>query len=292
MQITAAMVKELRERTGAGMMECKKALTEANGDTDVAIDWMRKNGLSKADKKAGRVAAEGVINILVADDAKNACMIEVNSETDFVSRGDDFKGFVEEITAAILAKKPADVNELSEITLSNGNTVEHTRKELVSKIGENIQIRRFCCIQSNGAIGSYSHGGRIGVLVDTENGSSDLSKDIAMHVAASRPICVSENDVPAEHLAKEKEILMAQAAQSGKPIEIIEKMVEGRLKKYLSEVALLGQPFVKDPDQSVGKLAKSAGATVKSFIRYEVGEGIEKKEDNFADEVMAQVQAN
>lgn len=293
MQITAAMVKELRDLTGAGMMECKKALTEAGGDTEAAIEWMRKNGLAKADKKAGRVAAEGTISILVADDAKSACIAEINCETDFVARGDDFKGFVEQVSALILEKQPADVDALNELELSGGKNVETSRKEMVSKIGENIQIRRFTNVQADsGMIGSYSHGGRIGVLVSMENGSAELAKDVAMHIAASRPLCVSEDDVPAEHLTKEKEILMAQAAQSGKPVEIIEKMVEGRLKKYLSEVTLLGQPFVKDPDQSVGKLIKSAGATATSFIRYEVGEGIEKKEENFADEVMAQVKAS
>lgn len=293
MQITAAMVKELRELTGAGMMECKKALTETDGDTQAAIEWMRKNGLAKADKKAGRVAAEGVVGLRVSDDGKSACLVEVNSETDFVARGDEFTGFVEQVVARILEASPADLAALQALPYRQDDSVsvEDRRKELVSKIGENIQVRRFIRIDSSGVIGSYSHGGRIGVLVNMKGGDAELAKNVAMHIAASRPVCISENDMPAEHLAKEKEILMAQAKQSGKPDDIAEKMVVGRLKKYLAEVTLLGQPFVKDPDQSIGKLLKSASAEVKAFYRYEVGEGIEKKEDNFAEEVMAQVKA-
>lgn len=291
MQITAAMVKELRELTGAGMMECKKALTEAGGDTEAAIEWMRKNGLAKADKKAGRVAAEGVIVLATAKNQKAACMIEINCETDFVARGDDFRNFVDQVSALALEKAPADLDALLKLPLADGGSVETRRKALVAKIGENIQIRRFVRIASEGIVGTYSHGGRIGVLVDMSGGDANLAKDIAMHIAASRPVCVSENDVPAEHLQKEKEILLAQAAQSGKTGDIVEKMVQGRLKKYLSEVTLLGQPFVKDPDQNVGKLLKAAAATVKSFHRFEVGEGIEKKEENFAEEVMAAVRA-
>ncbi|HEX5055059.1 MAG TPA: translation elongation factor Ts [Gammaproteobacteria bacterium] len=291
MQITAAMVKELRELTGAGMMECKKALTEAGGNTEAAIEWMRKNGLAKADKKAGRVAAEGVIALATAKDQKAACMIEINCETDFVARGDDFRNFVDQVSAVALEKAPADLDALLKLPLKDGTVIETQRKALVAKIGENIQIRRFVRIASQGVVGAYSHGGRIGVLVEMVGGDINLAKDIAMHVAASRPVCVSENDVPAEHLQKEKEILVAQAAQSGKTGDIVEKMVQGRLKKYLAEVTLLGQPFVKDPDQSVGKLLKAAAATVKSFHRFEVGEGIEKKEENFAEEVMAAVRA-
>jgi elongation factor Ts len=290
MQITAAMVKELRELTGAGMMECKKALTEAGGNTEAAIEWMRKNGLAKADKKASRVAAEGVIALVTAKNQKAACMIEINCETDFVARGDDFKNFVDQVAALALEKAPADLDALLILPL-NGSNVETQRKALVSKIGENIQIRRFVRVASEGVVGAYSHGGRIGVLVEMTGGDISLAKDIAMHIAASRPVCVSENDVPVEHLQKEKEILLAQAAQSGKTGEIVEKMVQGRLKKYLAEVTLLGQPFVKDPDQNVGKLLKAAAVTVKSFHRYEVGEGIEKKEENFAEEVMAAVRA-
>ncbi len=294
MQITAAMVKELRELTGAGMMECKKALTEVEGDIQAAIEWMRKNGLSKADKKAGRVAAEGVIGILVADDRKSACMIEVNSETDFVARGEDFQSFVDQVLARTLAEKPDDLEALLNTSYQQGEegSIEAFRKELVSKIGENIQLRRFVVLSTDHLVGVYSHNGRIGVLVEMQGGDEDLVKDIAMHVAASKPVCVSEQDMPEEHIAREKEILIAQAKQSDKPDDIVEKMVAGRLKKYLAEVTLVGQPFVKDPDQSVGKLLKSASAEVKAFWRFEVGEGIEKKEENFADEVMQQVTGN
>jgi len=291
MQITAAMVKELRELTGAGMMECKKALAEVGGDTEAAIEWMRKNGMAKAEKKAGRIAAEGVIGILVNDDSNAACLVEVNCETDFVSRGDDFRSFVARIASLVMDKAPAGMEELAQLPLDGGKSVEQIRQELIAKIGENIQVRRFTRIESDGYIGSYSHGGRIGVLVELDKANADLAKDISMHVAASRPVCVSEADMPAEHLQKEREILLAQASQSNKPAEIIEKMVDGRIKKYLSEVTLLGQPFVKDPDQSVGKLLKSASAAVKTFVRYEVGEGIEKKQEDFAEEVMAQVKA-
>ncbi len=285
------MVKELREITGAGMMECKKALNEAGGDVQAAVEWMRKNGLAKADKKAGRVAAEGVIGMLLADDAKSACMIEVNCETDFVAKGDEFQGFVKEVATLVLQQAPANIEALFELPMENGETVEVRRKNLVAKIGENIQVRRFNHVATEGLVGMYSHGGRIGVLVELDGGDKDLAKDIAMHIAASRPVCISEADMPAEHMEKEKEILIAQAKQSGKPDDIIEKMVVGRLKKYLAEVTLVGQPFVKDPDQVVGKLLKAASAEVKSFQRFEVGEGIEKKEENFAEEVMAQVKA-
>jgi elongation factor Ts len=291
MQITAAMVKELRELTGAGMMECKKALTEAGGNTEAAIEWMRKNGMARADKKAGRIAAEGVIALATAKNQKSACMIEINCETDFVARGDDFRNFVDNISALVLEKSPADLEALLNLPYPGSADVETQRKALVAKIGENIQIRRFVCVTSEGVVGAYSHGGRIGVLVAMTGGDINLAKDMAMHVAASRPVCVSENDIPAEHLQKEKEIQIAKALQEGKSGEIVEKMVQGRLKKYLSEVTLLGQPFVKDQDQNVGKLLKAASAAVKSFHRYEVGEGIEKKEENFAEEVMAAVRA-
>ena len=291
MQITAAMVKELRDLTGAGMMECKKALTEVGGNTEAAIEWMRKNGLAKAEKKSGRIAAEGVIGVLVNDKSSAACLVEGNCETDFVSRGDDFRNFVTRVSALVMDKAPADVDALSELPLDGGKSVEQVRQELIAKIGENIQVRRFTRIESGGYIGSYSHGGRIGVLVELDKTNPDLAKDIAMHVAASRPVCISEADMPAEHLQKEREILVAQASQSNKPADIIEKMVDGRIKKYLAEVTLLGQPFVKDPDQSVGKLLKSASTTVRTFVRYEVGEGIEKRQEDFAEEVMAQVKA-
>jgi len=293
MQITAAMVKELRERTGSGMMECKKALTEADGNIDAAIENMRKSGLAKADKKAGRVAAEGRIAIKISDDGKTAVITEVNCETDFVSGGDDFLTFVNEVAATALENRPESVEALVELAIDGGQTIEEKRKEMVSKIGENIQLRRFELMQLDaGKFGSYLHGTRIGVLLGMENGNDDLIKDVAMHIAASRPTCVTEEQVPVELLAKEREILIAQAQDSGKPQDIIEKMVDGRIRKYLAEITLVGQPFVKDPDKTVGALLKDEGAEVTGFVRYEVGEGIEKKQENFADEVMAQVNAS
>jgi elongation factor Ts len=292
MAITAAMVKELRERTGAGMMDCKKMLTETDGDMDAAIDLMRKSGAAKADKKAGRIAAEGRVIIVLSDDKKEAAVVEVNCETDFVAKDDNFISFAEAVAAQTLADKPADVAALSELPLDSGESVAETRNNLVAKIGENIQVRRFELMTATDAdaeINFYQHGERIGVAVVLKGGDETLGKDIAMHIAASRPICVSEADVPAEVLEKEKEIFIAQAQDSGKPMSIIEKMVEGRMRKYLAEVTLLGQAFVKDSDQTVAQLLKSAGAEVVSFLRYEVGEGIEKKQEDFAAEVMAQV---
>jgi elongation factor Ts len=293
MQITAAMVKELRERTGSGMMECKKALQETDGDIDAAIENMRKAGLAKADKKAGRVAAEGRIAIKISDDGKSAVIVEANCETDFVSGGEDFMAFVSEIADAALANKPESIEALLELSADGAQSIEEKRKSMVSKIGENIQVRRFHIMNATaGSFGSYLHGTRIGVLLEMENGNEDLIKDIAMHIAASKPTCVTEDQVPAELLEKEREILIAQAQDSGKPQDIIEKMVDGRIRKYLAEITLVGQPFVKDPDKTVGALLKDEGADVKGFVRYEVGEGIEKKQENFADEVMAQVKAS
>lgn len=293
MAITATMVKELRERTGAGMMECKKMLTETAGDMEAAIDLMRKSGAAKADKKAGRVAAEGKVVISVSDDGKEASIIEVNCETDFVAADDNFVAFATAAGARVLADKPADVAALSAMPLDSGETVEEVRANLVAKIGENMQVRRFELLSSEaGQICAYSHGVRIGVAVAITGGDESLGKDIAMHIAASNPMCVSENEVPAETLEKEKEILIAQAQESGKPMEIIEKMIEGRMRKYLAEITLVGQPFVKDPDQTVAQLLKAAGAEVTGFIRYEVGEGIEKKQEDFAAEVMAQVKGS
>jgi elongation factor Ts len=293
MQITAAMVKELRERTGSGMMECKKALQETDGDIDAAIENMRKAGLAKADKKAGRVAAEGRIAIKISDDGNSAVIVEANCETDFVSGGEDFMAFVSEIADAALANKPESIEALLELSADGAQSIEEKRKSMVSKIGENIQVRRFHIMNATaGSFGSYLHGTRIGVLLEMENGNEDLIKDIAMHIAASKPTCVTEDQVPAELLEKEREILIAQAQDSGKPQDIIEKMVDGRIRKYLAEITLVGQPFVKDPDKTVGALLKDEGADVKGFVRYEVGEGIEKKQENFADEVMAQVKAS
>lgn len=292
MTITASLVKELRERTGAGMMECKKALVETDGDIEAAIEHMRKSGLAKADKKAGRVAAEGAIVTHQAGDGSVA-IVEVNCETDFVGGGDDFKNFAEGVARLVAEHKPADVEALSALELSGGETMDLVRRGLVAKIGENIGVRRFQIVAKSGdVVATYLHGNRIGVVVSMKGGDEALARDVAMHVAASRPVCVDETGVPADLLDKEREIISAQAAESGKPAEIVEKMVEGRLKKYLGEVTLLGQPFVKDPDVTVAKLLSKAGAEVLEFVRLEVGEGVEKKEENFADEVMAQVRGS
>jgi elongation factor Ts len=288
MAITAATVKELRERTGAGMMDCKKALQEADGDIEKAIEDMRKSGMAKAAKKAGRVAAEGLLVIKQDADTGQLVIAEINAETDFVTKDDNFKGFCEQVADCILANQPVDIDSLMGSNMGE-QTVEAARQQLVAKIGENTSVRRFSLIDSaQGILGSYLHGVRIGVIVELEGGDEGLAKDIAMHIAASNPVCIAEADVPQDLLDKEKEILIAQAEESGKPPEIIEKMIGGRINKFLKEITLLGQPFVKDPDQTVSKLLESGGATVKSFIRYEVGEGIEKRNDNFADEVMAQ----
>ncbi|MEJ2142015.1 MAG: translation elongation factor Ts [Gammaproteobacteria bacterium] len=288
MAITAAQVKELRERTGVGMMECKKALTETDGDMDAAIELLRKSGAAKADKKAGRTAAEGLVAIRISDDNKTAAVVEVNCETDFAAKDDNFSGFVDKLANHILATRPADMDALMASEM-DGETVEAALKNLIAKVGENMNIRRFEIIDGKGSFSSYMHGTRIGVLVDLEGGDDTLGKDIAMHVAASRPICVSEDQVPQEAINKEKEIFAAQAQESGKPADIIEKMITGRINKFLKEITLLGQPFVKDPDQTVEKLLKAADASVAAFIRYEVGEGIEKKKENFAEEVAAQM---
>jgi elongation factor Ts len=288
MAITAALVKELRERTGSGMMECKKALVEANGDIELAVEEMRKAGLAKADKKADRVAAEGIIAIEVSADGKNAIMLEVNSETDFVAKADDFVAFVNDVAQKALAEQPADLDALKQLTLASGDTVESKRQALVAKIGENIQVRRFTTMTSEGQIGIYRHGDRIGTMVGLNGGNDELAKDLAMHVAANRPQAVSADELSQELLDKERDIVATQAKDSGKPDNIIEKMIEGRMAKFVNEISLLGQPFVKDPDVTVEKLVKQAGATVEGFAFFEVGEGIEKAEDNFAEEVMAQ----
>jgi len=273
-------------------MECKKALVETDGDIEAAIEAMRKSGLIKAGKKAGRVAADGAIFIETANGGKTVAILEVNSETDFVAKGDDFLGFANKAMALVLGAKPASVEELLALPAGEGSseTLDIVRQELIAKIGENINIRRFDIFSGEGVnLGGYRHGVRIGVIVEMNGGDDVLLKDVAMHIAATSPLAVSEADVPAEVLAKEREIIMAQSANSGKPQEIIEKMVDGRMRKYLAEVTLVGQPFVKDPDTTVGKLLDKAGASVVRFTRYEVGEGIEKAEENFAEEVMAQV---
>jgi elongation factor Ts len=289
-EITAGLVKELRERTGAGMMECKKALQEVGGDIEKAIDNMRKSGVAKAAKKAGRIAAEGVVVIHVDAAGQKAAMVEVNCETDFVTKADDFQAFSEAVAACVLRHQPGDVSALMDLPLRDGgDNVETSRQHLVAKIGENINVRRFTLFDADGGVlGVYRHGARIGVLVGLQGGNAELAKDVAMHVAASRPVCLTEDQVSQDLLEREKEIFMAQAAESGKPREIVEKMVVGRMQKFLKEITLLGQPFVKDPETSVGTLLSSAGATAKSFVRFEVGEGMEKKTENFAEEVMAQ----
>ena len=290
MEITAAMVKELRARTGAGMMECKKALKEAEGDMEGAIEAMRKAGLAKADKKSGRVAAEGIIVTRVADDAKTGVMVEINSETDFVAKNEEFQQFAARVANRVLESDPADVTELAGMTLGDGDDrdIGTATKELVAKIGENIEVRRFeRRVSEQGRLATYLHGNRIGVMVDY-SGPEQVGKDLAMHIAASNPAATRADDLPQDELDKERSFLEEQARESGKPEEIVQKMVEGRLRKHLSEITLLGQPFVKDADQSVEDMLKANDADVFYFRRFEVGEGKEKKEDNFADEVMAQ----
>jgi elongation factor Ts len=290
MTITASMVKELRERTSAGMMECKKALSETDGDMEAAVQLLRTSGAAKADKKAGRVAAEGVVSIYISDDRKLGVIVEVNSETDFVAKGDDFQKFAADIAAVVAATNPADIGALNATKLPSGETVDEARRALIAKLGENITVRRFERIEAEGdaVVSSYQHGLKIGVLVESVGGNEDLGKDLAMHIAAMKPICVSTDQVPAEAVEKEKEVFSAQAAESGKPAEIIEKMISGRINKFLNEVALHGQDFVKDSSTSVGKLLKAENANVVKFTRVEVGEGIEKKVEDFAAEVAAQ----
>jgi elongation factor Ts len=287
MSISASMVKELRERTGAGMMECKKALVETNGDMDAAAEFLRKSGQAKADKKASRVAADG--RIVIVQEGGKAVIAEVNSETDFVAKDENFIAFADAVTALVLASGQTDVEALAGEKLEDGRTVEEARTELVQKVGENIGVRRAEIISADGILANYSHGARIGVVIALDGGDEDLARDVAMHVAAMNPQYISEADVPAETLESERRILTEQAQDSGKPADIIEKMVAGRVNKFLKEITLLGQPFVKDDSQTVGKLLDAAGAKIVACARYEVGEGIEKKEDNFAEEVMAQV---
>lgn len=284
--ISAKLVKELRERTGAGMMECKKALIAAEGVIEKAAEEMRIFGQAKADKKASRVAAEGVIEVYAA--YGRAILLEINSETDFVARDETFKAFAQEAVKAAHAANSKTIKEVLAAKTSNGETVEEARKSLIAKIGENIQVRRVKTVEAN-TLGVYIHGSKIGVVVALEGGDEDLAKDIAMHVAAANPMVVSGDQVPADVVAKEKEIFTAQAKESGKPAEIIEKMIVGRIRKFLDEVALLGQDFVKDPAIKVEKLVKDKGAKVVNFIRLDVGEGIEKKEEDFAAEVMSQI---
>jgi len=288
MAVTALMVKELRERTGAGMMECKKALVETNGDLEAAAEHLRKSGLAQADKKASRIAAEGTIVLASNEDKTETVMVEINCETDFVAKDANFQAFANAVAGNALSLGSDDVESLmaSEV---NGTSLELARQALVSKIGENVQVRRISRTSSNGNIGAYVHGGRIGALVNMEGGNEELAHDIAMHVAALNPEFIDVDDVPAEVLEKEKQFLISQAADSGKPADIIEKMVSGRMRKHLSSITLLGQDFVKDGDVTVAKLLQQNDASIKGITRLAVGEGIEKKQENFADEVMQQV---
>lgn len=290
-EITASMVKELRELTGLGMMECKKALAETNGDMKAAEDLLRVKSGAKASKASSRVTAEGIVGAFLAADGKLAAMVEVNCETDFVAKNDDFRAFAAAIAELVARQNPSDVAAIANLAI-DGATVEAKRQALVQKIGENISVRRFQRFESGNRLMQYLHGGgRIGVTVEYSGGSEAVGKDVAMHVAASvaaiRPVCVSREQVPAELVERERQIYLAQAKESGKPEDIAKKMVEGRIQKYLAEVTLLGQPFVKNPDETVEKYLKANGAAVQSFALYVVGEGIEKKASDFAAEVAA-----
>jgi len=294
MAITAAMVKELRERTGAGMMECKKALTESDGDMDAAIEALRKKGAAKADKRADKVAAEGTIACV--NNGDTATLVEVNCETDFVAKDDNFVAFANAVAETVADQRPQTVEDLTKMALHGSDaTVEAARTDLINKIGENMNVRRFVTLtaQPGEKISDYVHtGNRIAVLVHSRGGREDLGRDIAMHIAHSKPLCVDKEQVPQELVAKERAVAEAQAQESGKPANIIEKIVDGKIQKYLNEVSLLGQPFVKDQDQNIAKLLKAEQAEVLDFIRYEVGEGIEKKSEDFVAEVMAQAKGS
>ena len=282
-EITASLVKELRERTGAGMMECKKALTENNGDIEAAADWLRKTGLAKADKKASRVAAEG--RIVSAQDGGKAVLVEVNSETDFVAKDANFVAFTEAVAKAALGVD--DVEALKGASV-DGGTVEETRSALIAKVGENVQVRRMARIDSGKTVGAYVHGGRIGVLVEVEGGDADLARGLAMHIAAMNPPYISPAHVPADFVAREKEIALAQVKDTNKPADIIEKMISGKVAKTVNEICLTGQPYVLDTNQTVEQALKAANAQVLQFVRLAVGEGIEKQADDFHAEVMKQ----
>ncbi len=288
--VTANMVKELRELTGLGMMECKKALTETDGDMKAAEDLLRIKSGAKASKAAGRIAAEGVIGAYISTDGRYGALVEVNCETDFVAKNDDFINFAKSLAELIATKNLTEIAALNDAPLPNGETVETTRKALVMKLGENISIRRCGRHGTQNQLASYLHGTKIGVMIDYAGGDETLGKDLAMHIAASKPICVSKDQVSSELLEHERQIFTAQAAESGKPANIIEKMVDGRIAKYLAEITLLGQPFVKDPEQTIEKLLAKRGAQVSSFTLFVVGEGIEKKSENFAEEVKAQME--
>ncbi len=286
MEITATLVKELRERSGAGMMECKKALIENGGDIEAAIEWLRKQGLAKADKKASRIAAEG--RIVVATDGARAVMVEINSETDFVAKDENFVAFADSVAQVALAGGATSVESLLAATMPVGGTVEEARQALVAKCGENVQVRRMVAVAGAGRLATYVHGGRIGVVVEIEGGNDELGRGIAMHVAAMNPAYLSPEQVPAEIVAREKDIALAQVKDSGKPVEVLEKMISGKVRKTLSEMCLTGQPYVIDPNVTVEEALRKAGAKLLGFHRLAVGEGIEKKSEDFAAEVMKQ----
>ncbi len=290
MTISAALVKELRERTGAGMMDCKKALTQTDGDIDQGIELLRTLGVASAEKKSGRIATEGVIVQLVSDDKSSGVLVEVNCETDFVAKDNSFKEYATAVAQCLLAGEQTTMDELEKSKLHPEITVNQARQELIAKIGENISVRRFDRLRSsNGIVAGYLHGGRIGVLVSMDKCGLELGKDIAMHIAASRPICVAEDNIPDEVIETERSIFSAQAKESGKSDDIVKRMVEGKLNKFIEENTLLGQAYVKNPDISVGDLIAGVDAEVHELLRYEVGEGLEKRDDDFVAEVMAQV---
>ncbi len=290
--VTASLVKELREKTGAGMMDCKKVLTETDGDIEKAIELLRERGIAKAAKKSDRIAAEGVVTAYVSEDGKVGSVVEVNSETDFVGKNEEFRNFVADVAEQIAKENPANVEELlnQKSIKDSTKTVQEILTGKIATIGENLTIRRFARFESNGLVEKYIHGdGKIGVLVELENGNEELAKDICMQIAAAKPEYLDREAVPQERVEKEMEILKAQAMNEGKPAEIAEKMVQGRIGKFYAEICLVEQPFVKDPDMKVGKLVESKGAKIIRFARFEKGEGIEKKEENFAEEVMNQL---
>ncbi len=290
--VTASLVKELREKTGAGMMDCKKVLTETDGDIEKAIELLRERGIAKAAKKSDRIAAEGVVAAYVSEDRKLGSVVEVNSETDFVGKNEEFRNFVADVAEQIAKENPSNVEELlkQKSIKDSTKTVQEVLTGKIATIGENLTIRRFARFESNGLVEKYIHGdGKIGVLVELENGNEELAKDICMQIAAAKPEYLDRESVPQERVEKEMEILKAQAMNEGKPAEIAEKMVQGRIGKFYAEICLVEQPFVKDPDIKVGKLLESKGAKIIRFARFEKGEGIEKKEENFAEEVMNQL---
>ena len=290
--ITAAQVKELREKTGAGMMDCKKVLTETNGNEEKAIELLRERGIMKAAKKSDRIAAEGLVETYISEDGKVGAIVEVNAETDFVAKNADFQSFVKNIAKQVALNNPANIEDLlaEKYIADENSTVQEVLTNLIATIGENMSIRRFERFETTGKVSSYIHGdGKIGVLVDMENADDTLAKDVCMHIAAAKPEFLTESDVPEERVNKEKEILKAQVVNEGRPENVAEKIVAGRLGKFYGEICLLDQEFVKDPSQKVGKLISSKGAKINKFVRFEKGEGIEKKEENFADEVAKQL---